>query len=616
MSLRKFLLSLALIWLSSTPVAAQESINAGSPSRAMAERLHAAPLPTRDPIALAVRLRGVPTDVAYATPDAAAPLALGREDTFWILDQRSAHLFQARATLRLVTDHAYWYVETALADRAPQAELERSANAFETRIYPTILQYFGSVPSPGVDGDPRIVLLLGNVPGVAAYFSSADAYSSDVSPRSNQREMIYLNLNGVRPGQQGFDSTVTHELQHMAHFGHCPGQESWVDEGASELASRVAGYNGGAPQAFLARPDIQLNAWSSQPADLTRHYQAAYLFVRYVAERGGGWGVLPQLFANCARGEDLFSAFLQQQPLAADFESLFADWTVANLLQDAAVADGRYVYADAAFRLNSVTGRSAPGEPFSNTIPQFAANYVDLPSGDGSVTFSGDSSVTLLDAAADGAPLWWSNRGDSLDARLTRRIDLSNASEATLRFRGWYDLEPDFDFVYLSASTDGGQTWAVLPGRHTVADSATGNNYGVGWTGASGAWVDEEVDLTPFVGTDLLVRFEYLTDQSFNAQGFAMRDFEVPQLEIAEPGVLESAWSAEGWVRVDAPVPERWNLRLVRWTPDGVFVDPIGVTLDGSAVFNLDPTATRSTLVISPTAPRTLLPAKFSIAVD
>jgi hypothetical protein len=54
----------------------------------------------------------------------------------------------------------------------------------------------------------------------------------------------------------------------------------------------------------------------------------------------------------------------------------------------------------------------------------------------------------------------------------------------------------------------------------------------------------------------------------------------------------------------------------VRWTPDGVFVDPIGVALDGSAVFNLDPTATRSTLVVSPTAPRTLLPAKFSVAVN
>ena len=33
----------------------------------------------------------------------------------------------------------------------------------------------------------------------------------------------------------------------MVHFARCPGQESWVDEGASELAMRVAGYEGAQP---------------------------------------------------------------------------------------------------------------------------------------------------------------------------------------------------------------------------------------------------------------------------------------------------------------------------------------------------------------------------------
>ena len=74
-----------------------------------------------------------------------------------------------------------------------------------------------------------------------------------------------------------------------------------MDEGASELAMRVAGYEGAqAPLAFAAHPDVQLNAWSSQPADLLRHYQAAYLFLRYVAERAGGWDALPNVLATCA----------------------------------------------------------------------------------------------------------------------------------------------------------------------------------------------------------------------------------------------------------------------------------------------------------------------------
>jgi hypothetical protein len=214
--------------------------------------------------------------------------------------------------------------------------------------------------------------------------------------------------------------------------------------------------------------------------------------------------------------------------------------------------------------------------------------------------------------------MWWSNRGDSLDSRLTRQLDLRSTSEATLRFRVWYDLEDQFDFVYLSVSRDGGRTWQIVSARHTVPDRATGNNYGVGWTGSSGgAWLDEEADLTPFAGSQVLLRFEYVTDQSYNGQGFALKDVEVPQLGLQEPGASESAWdSSEGWLLVDAPLPEHWNLRLVRWLADGVHVDPVPVGPDGVASVRLDnETASRSVLVVAPTAPRTLLPANYTVSI-
>src|SRR5262249_37654509 len=163
---------------------------------------------------------------------------------------------------------------------------------------------------------------------------------------------------------------ITHEFQHMANFAHCPSQEGWVDEGASELAMRVAGYEGSAPVAFAARPDIQLTAWTNQAADLTRHYQASYLFLRYVAERAGGWDALPDLLGRCIRGEGLFSAFLVTSPIAPDVESLFSDWTVANLLQDPTFGDGRYGYANGGFHA-SVTGRATYMTPFVGSVPQY-----------------------------------------------------------------------------------------------------------------------------------------------------------------------------------------------------------------------------------------------------
>jgi hypothetical protein len=157
----------------------------------------------------------------------------------------------------------------------------------------------------------------------------------------------------------------------------------------------------------------------------------------------------------------------------------------------------------------------------------------------------------------------------------------------------------------------------VLQGQHTTPDGSTGNNFGPGWTGSSGGdWLDEQVDLTPFAGSEILLRFDYVTDQSVNLQGFAFKDFRIAQLGLDEPGAAEGPWDPEGWVRVDAPIPERWNLRLVGWSPTGVSVDAVPVDGEGNATINLEPDATRSTLVIAPTAPRTLVPANYSVSVN
>jgi hypothetical protein len=582
------------------------------------DQLSGAPRPTRDPLDLAVRFRGLsPSTPLVATP-APTPLVSGETDTFWILDQANAQLFQAAASLELITDHAYWFVESDMQDRVRADDLERSAAVFESQTYPMLHEYFGSEPRPGVDGSGHVLFLLANVPGAAAYFSSADAYPVAVNPRSNQRDMIYVNLNVLPPGQDQFDATITHEMQHMANFARCVGQEGWVDEGDSELAMRVNGYPGTPPVAFAQHPDIQLNAWSQQPNDQTRHYQASYLFVRYVAERAGGWNALPDLLGTCARGEDLFSAFLNRDPIAPDVPSLFSDWTVANLLQDPSAGDGRFAYGGGSVPRVALTGRLEPGTRFLGSIPQYAANYVELPRGGGSVTFGGDATVPLLSAPLDDQSrgIWWSNRGDSMDTSLTRPVDLRGVGTATLRFSAWYDLEDRFDFTYLSASSDGGRTWQVLPGQHTMADTSTGNTYGPGWTGSTGGdWVDEAVDLSAFAGSQILLRFDYVTDQSYNGEGFAFKDVRLPEIGLDEPGADQASWSANGWLRVDAPVAERWNLRLVRWTASVVAVDPVAVDAWGNATIPLDAAAIRTVLVIAPTAPRSLVPADYSLAI-
>ena len=59
----------------------------------------------------------------------------------------------------------------------------------------------------------------------------------------------------------------------------------------------------------------------------------------------------------------------------------------------------------------------------------------------------------------------WSNKGDDIDTTLTYSVDLTQATDPVLTFSTWYDIEPWYDFGYVSVSADGGATWEALEGR-------------------------------------------------------------------------------------------------------------------------------------------------------
>src|SRR5206468_3393854 len=149
----------------------------------------------------------VPTTVNATPPDYQA----GRVDTFWIGNQRTGEYRQAEATLRLASAHAYWYVEQGrtVGDDA----IRHAADFFESRTYPTVHQYYGTEWSPGVDDDVHITVLMAQVPGVGAYYSSWDEYPRSVYVHSNEREMVHINLDALEPGTSEFDGVLAHEFQ-------------------------------------------------------------------------------------------------------------------------------------------------------------------------------------------------------------------------------------------------------------------------------------------------------------------------------------------------------------------------------------------------------------------
>lgn len=89
-----------------------------------------------------------------------APIDLaqvGDRRTFWVLDLDAVGAKPIAATLRATGEHVQMWVEDgALLD--VQA-LQESARVFDASIYPVVREAFGEEPIPGIDGDPRIVVL-------------------------------------------------------------------------------------------------------------------------------------------------------------------------------------------------------------------------------------------------------------------------------------------------------------------------------------------------------------------------------------------------------------------------------------------------------------------------
>ena len=151
-----------------------------------------------------------------------------------------------------------------------------------------------------------------------------------------------------------------------------------------------------------------------------------------------------------------------------NFDDVFADWTAANLIDDEFAADGAYYYDVRLPRMRPhLVVRS---ETFNRdlTVRQFGAKYVTLrmPQGDYRLEFEGLRLVSLFPTtASSGTHVWWGNRSDMAATSLTRAVNLRDTEGPVLRFMTWYDIESDFDYAFVAASTDGGED-VVDSARH------------------------------------------------------------------------------------------------------------------------------------------------------
>ena len=531
-------------------------------------------VPINDPIDLVGRLGGKP-GVPDTLIDENAPYNVGAQKDFWVSNTDTNENFQISATLQYVGDNIYFWIEDGV--RFNQSDLDRLASTFDQEIIPTNREFFGQEWNPGVDGDSRFYVLyaggLGN--SLAGYFSSADELHPDAHPFSNAHEMFLLSSDNVPLNDSYIYGTMAHEFQHMIHWYQDKNEESWVNEGFSMLAEHVNGYDtGGFDWEYMRNTDMQLNDWGGDVGQNGPHYGASFLFMVYFLDRFGE-DATKAFVSHDENGfaslDAVFAELNIQNPTTGKLytgNEFFADWVVANMLQDTGIENQRYDYISySPYSIDNTKTYYECPTTITGDVFQYGVDYLSLACpGSYTVEFAGSEVVSLLpfNHPSSGENFFWSNLGDESNMRLTREFDLSQVSGLVeLRFNTWYDLEEDYDYAYISASVDG-TNWDILNSQNCTRLNPSGNSYGCGWNGQSDGWIDEAVDLSQYVGEKVTVRIDYVTDAAVNGKGMAIDDLRLDAVGYASD--LESdegGWLAEGFVRVQNTLPQSFSVSVI-----------------------------------------------------
>ena len=598
----------------------------------MSQALLTKPLPEADIFALTREMRGrdgVPAQELQPVRTTPPDEGVGTTRQFWVYDFAAKKNNRVSATIRMITDHAKWWVQDDIS--VDMNGLQQTATFFETNIYPTDRRIYGSEWNPGIDGDPRISALVVRLPGAAAgYFNSSDEMPLWVNQFSAEREMIYLSASSpARLGTAVFNSYVAHEFCHMIQFARGRRSSTWFNEGQAQLCEVANGFPAAHTQTFLRLPDTQLNDWpdieQSQP-----YYGESHLFLEFLREHAGGEALINAFMDKGIDTPSQLDEVLRargQKPL----EELFADFVAANAFIGTTTVDSAVSYTAPISGRDpagpTAQDRPAVGAKVSSSVHNYAVRYFELPRGSVSVRFKGATSTRLLPTDPhSGNALWWSDRNDSLDSRLTREVDLSKATSPTLSFWTWYNIEKDYDYGYVAVSTDGGHHWTTLASQSTTKDDPNGQNLGNGYTGASGGrekpvWTKETVDLSAYAGKTVQLRFEYVTDPGTTLDGFAIDDITIPGV-LNDDAEADNGWTASGFVRSSNVVSQRYVVQLLRFTDKGATVERRVVDSSGpdagAVTIDVDTSQDRRPPLLAVTgfAVRTTQPATFDLAVD
>ncbi len=164
----------------------------------------------------------------------------------------------------------------------------------------------------------------------------------------------------------------------------------------------------------------------------------------------------------------------------------------------------------------------------------------------------GNPNGTILNSASSGAIAYGTNLNgnypDNIKEFLTTNCyDISSLDIPTLSFNMIFDLELNWDILYVEYSIDNGENWSILGSADDEnwynSDTTPGSNClncpGAQWTGINTTYTNYSYDLSEFASeTSMMFRFVFHSDQSVNEEGVVIDDLEIGQAPLSTEEIV------------------------------------------------------------------------------
>ena len=304
-----------------------------------------------------------------ASPTIQAPPQVGDRQSFKVYNFETQTTELREFELRIIEDRFYLWVEVASLDSGwvtnEKLEALRAALADATPagsinpnqgIIVNDETVFGDPPN--VDGDGKTDVLLVDIrdgwnPESGGGFVAGFVYGGDLNPQGNGngRDVLYLDTNPSLSTNRPIESllsTAAHEYQHLIHFNYDTDEISFVNEGLSEWAEVINGYDRRA-MSYLSdasRYNVPIFRWSQDNVNVLDDYERAGLFTTYLENRIG-WQAVGAITRDPSHGYLSYENALV--PRGLSFSQILLDFHTANFLNDRAV-HAAYGYSRADFQ--------------------------------------------------------------------------------------------------------------------------------------------------------------------------------------------------------------------------------------------------------------------------